>query len=159
MPSNPNSRRQIRLVLISIVLATIPCYCLGLFAASLAPDRGLSLTGTPTSTVTTTPTLTMTLFPSLTLSASAPAATGTPTLSATPTLTPTPTQTPIASPTASPPHLHRLGHAAAQQHAHPNIAACGYGNPNGHRAAARRELRHTLPLMGYPFHRNINLNG
>ncbi len=42
MLSNPHSRRQICLVLISIILATIPCYCIGLFAASLAPDRGLA---------------------------------------------------------------------------------------------------------------------
>jgi hypothetical protein len=43
--SNPIARR--RLILISIILATIPCYCLGGIAVMLAPDA--SVTATPDS--------------------------------------------------------------------------------------------------------------
>ena len=67
MLTDPSARRRLRLTLIAISLATIPCYCVGLFAASLAPKRGVlppaTFTSTPTITFTPTASATATLTP------------------------------------------------------------------------------------------------
>ena len=80
--SNPLARR--RLTLFIIILATIPCYCIGLVAISLAPDNSPTATPSPTFAATAT-------VPSLTFSPDPSIFTQTP--SNTPTVTPTPTDT------------------------------------------------------------------
>lgn len=120
--SNPIARR--RLVLLTIILATIPCYCVGVIAITLAPDSSATatpsptfantatqpsptlflsptleiITGTVTDTPTNTPTSTFTLTPSVT-----PTVTSTPTDLMPPTDTPTNTATftPSYTPTAT----------------------------------------------------------
>src|SRR5512146_1833625 len=92
-PENPLARR--RLILIAIVLATIPCYCLGGIALMLAPQPG-SVTPTATPTDTPTPTATGTTTPTIT---SSPSPTGTVSPTPTITLTPTVTNTPFVPPT------------------------------------------------------------
>ena len=148
MPSNPNSRRQIRLVLISIILATIPCYCLGLFAASLAPDRGLSLTGTPT-----------TYCYHHTHSDHDPLPEPDPVRqrSCRNWHTHADSHT-LADTNANPDgyrhsnritHLHSLGHTASLCCTPTPPPPPGTATPTATRATARRELRHAIPVMDY----------
>jgi hypothetical protein len=89
MLTDPSARRRLRLTLIAISLATIPCYCVGLFAASLAPERG----ALPPATLTFTPTISATATASATFPAS-------PTASASPFVAPG-TDTPTITPTDS----------------------------------------------------------
>src|SRR3990170_5258697 len=86
MVSDPTARNRFRFILAIITLATLPCYCLGLIAVSLAPERGLvpTPTSTPTLTWTVTASPTGTLSPTTTFTASP---------TATPTFTPTGTTT------------------------------------------------------------------
>jgi hypothetical protein len=48
MLSDLTARNRLRYFLVIITLATLPCYCLGLIAVRLAPNRGLVPTSTPT---------------------------------------------------------------------------------------------------------------
>ncbi len=73
MLKNPYAVRRIRVALIVITLATIPCYCIGFVAASRAPQSR------PIPTFTLTPTQSLTPSPSITLT---PTATLTPSPSA-----------------------------------------------------------------------------
>src|SRR5215510_3613998 len=89
MAESSDVRARRRLILISIILATIPCYCLGFVAWSLSPNPS-RLTQTPT--ITGTPTITPTG------TVATPTTSGTPliitsTVTNTLTLTPTPTLT------------------------------------------------------------------
>lgn len=101
LPSDPRAR--LRVILIIIILATIPLYCVGLVAIMVAPSGG-KVDVTPTFTLSPTSTLNFsvtpvlnTLTPSLTFTNTA-----TPTPSGTPTITPTqfipPTWTPSTTP-------------------------------------------------------------
>src|SRR5512146_914693 len=93
---NPLARR--RLILIAIVLATIPCYCLGGIALLFAPQPGSkTATPTPSDPPTVTETSIFTSTPSLT-----PTTTETPTETPTITSTPTETLTPFVPPTNTP---------------------------------------------------------
>ncbi|MFT3893518.1 MAG: hypothetical protein QM730_17965 [Anaerolineales bacterium] len=58
MSETPDARARRRLTLVVIILATLPCYCIGWIAMALAPDASqLTPTATLTSTVTATGTL------------------------------------------------------------------------------------------------------
>lgn len=96
--------RQLRMILVMIIFSTIPCYCLGLFAALQAPrDKNtptLSLTATSIKLLTPTLTLYVTYTPSVTPFSSIVTYTITPSPTRTLTITPTRTYTP--SPTLSP---------------------------------------------------------
>ena len=85
-PTDPGARWRIRQTLVAIILATLPCYCIGLFAANMAPNRGIIPTFTLTPTFTQTATATETTTPQ-------PTETGEPTATETPTLIPTETET------------------------------------------------------------------
>jgi hypothetical protein len=92
-------QRTIYGLLIAVILATVPCYCLGGWA--LSQDFRLI----PTPTVTFTPTATYTPVPPTATPrpTSTPTATlpPTPTQEPSPTITPTPTSTGTATPTAT----------------------------------------------------------
>lgn len=89
--SDPSKRYRTRILLVIAILATLPCYCLGVIVLQFAPVHNLTtLTPTPTSTETLTPTATQTSTP-----------THTPFPTFTPTLTPTPTSTRTTTPTAT----------------------------------------------------------
>ena len=57
MTESSDVRAKRRLTLIAVTLATIPCYCIGFVAMTLAPDPSQL---TPTATVTMTPSVTPT---------------------------------------------------------------------------------------------------
>ncbi|MDX1377431.1 MAG: hypothetical protein R3307_01180 [Anaerolineales bacterium] len=96
-----------RLILLSIILATIPCYCLGVLAVMLAPDTSPTASPSPTFASTATDAFPP---PTSTLSIVTGTMTDTPTITASPTDTQTPTYTPsvtstetvLASPTDTP---------------------------------------------------------
>jgi hypothetical protein len=108
MGMNPEQRFRIRFALIAIILATLPCYCTGLFVAVVARRQAslptLTLTPSPTQSMTISPTITATWTPFPTLSPTPTRPTLTPTQTATLFLTPTPTFTLPASntPTLTP---------------------------------------------------------
>lgn len=94
-------RRNVYFLLLGIILATIPCYCIGLVALATGPTQ-TSPTSTPTLSLfqTITPVMEPTIMVSPT-----PSATATPSPSRTPTetLVPTPTQSfPTVVPTVTP---------------------------------------------------------
>lgn len=96
--SNPIARR--RLILLTIMLATIPCYCVGIIAISLAPDSSATATPSPTFANTATqPSPTLFVSPTLEIITSTPTETPTITPTATFTLTPSVTPTITATPT------------------------------------------------------------
>ncbi len=129
LTSSPLSRERLRLWLGLIILATLPCYCLGLLAAYFAPDRrvptpvppvlstlpptaaktGLPLPGFPTIPPLASPTLAgfVTASPE-SLPSATPTETASPTVSLTPTasatasVTPTATITPVPTDTLVP---------------------------------------------------------
>src|SRR3990172_1924366 len=82
-PESP--RTLLRTRILAVILATIPCYCIGFITLSLAPDFG---EGTVTATITVTDT-----SPTSTLSLTPLVLTGTITPTGTITQTPTPTPT------------------------------------------------------------------
>jgi hypothetical protein len=88
LPSDP--RMRLRAILIIIVLATIPFYCVGLVAIMVVPDGG-KIDQTPTFTVSPTSTFNLSVTPVLN--------TLTPSLTSTNTATPTQTGTPTITPT------------------------------------------------------------
>ena len=90
--SNPIARR--RLILISIILATIPCYCLGGIAVMLAPDSSVTATPTemPILATATQPLQIPTSSPGPAIISATPS--NTPTITPSPTNTSTPTFTP-----------------------------------------------------------------
>ena len=104
MLSDPDARLRLRYTLILIIVATLPCYCLGLILVGFANQGGKEK---PTATITPFPSFTplpsatifptFTRFPTFTPTATVP--TGTPPPSPTPTLTPTVTETPTITPT------------------------------------------------------------
>ena len=90
MPSD-DRRARLRSTLFLILLATLPCYCLGLVVLKVGDTARQIPTYTPTTTATSTniPTIAIpTEYPTLT-----------PSLLPTLTLTPTVTQTPFMTPT------------------------------------------------------------
>jgi len=96
-PDDPRAR--LRLILISIILGTLPCYCLGWVAVMIKPGPV-----TPAAIASTTAIFSLTpAFPSATLSLTPTIMTGTPsptwTASATDYITPTSTFTPFMPPT------------------------------------------------------------
>lgn len=104
--SGNRRRRKIRQILGIIILATLPCYCLGFFALSAGRTiRVGTHTPTPSITVTSsvTPTATRTrfVFPTATPSL-LPSQTWTPTETFTPFIPPTMTPTRIPPPTVEP---------------------------------------------------------
>ena len=62
MFTNASRRNRTRLTLAVVILATIPCYCLGLIVTQLAPIHNAP-TQTPTPSETFTPTDTPTSTP------------------------------------------------------------------------------------------------
>jgi hypothetical protein len=60
MRDSTDPRARLRLVLTTIILFTIPCYCVGGIALMLAPSADDLRTPTPTVTETGTPTATFT---------------------------------------------------------------------------------------------------
>ncbi|KXK15391.1 MAG: hypothetical protein UZ14_CFX002000411 [Chloroflexi bacterium OLB14] len=52
----PSKRARVRMQLLAVIIATIPCYCTGLIALSFAPNP--RATPTPTITITHTGTIT-----------------------------------------------------------------------------------------------------
>ena len=106
------TRKPIYTILITIILATIPCYCLGFIALSLRPTARPVLTATPTLMSTPAPTDTpFVVGPGTTTPRPLQPTptqwfpptftpTATPTQTPTPTLTPTLTATPTITPTA-----------------------------------------------------------
>ncbi len=111
LPSEPRAR--LRVILIIIILATIPCYCVGLVAIMVAPEGGGS-EFTPTSTLSPTPTFNLSLTPVLN--------TLTPSMTPTFTLTPTQTGTPTITPTNFiPPTWTPSDHAYANVNQYGNI--------------------------------------
>lgn len=118
-----DSRRRIYTILVGIILLTIPCYCVGVFALTRAPEGGFEavpptlpvvVSSTPTNTaVPTIEPEELTAVPTTTYRfATFTPGPATATLPATPhqfltptrlpTLTPTPTNTPTATPTETP---------------------------------------------------------
>ena len=98
--ANPEPRqRTIYGLLIAIILATVPCYCLGGWALS----QDFRLIPTPTATFTPTATYTPVPPTATPRPTSTPTATlsPTPTQEPSPTITPTPTSTETATPTAT----------------------------------------------------------
>ena len=61
MFSNLFANNRLRLVFAAIILATLPCYCLGLIAVAVAPEQNVMPTFTPTLTLVATSTLPPTL--------------------------------------------------------------------------------------------------
>lgn len=116
-------RTRVRYFLLLIIIATLPCYCIGFVALRLAPNPDQRATPTLLQLITRTPTpggptavvtfgpiptqgTQITVLPSLTLTASwTPSATPSPTVttSPTPTITPTSTLTPTVTRTLTPP--------------------------------------------------------
>ncbi len=106
----PDNRFRIRYILIAIILATLPCYCAGLFMV----NQARTIAARPTATITLTPsqppspTQTGTLPPTASNTPTLAATTATQTPSQTPsptgtaTTTPTATETPTPSPSPSP---------------------------------------------------------
>jgi hypothetical protein len=92
--SNRLARR--RLILISIILATIPCYCLGVVAVMLAPDTSPVASPSPTFASTATDAFPL---PSATLSIVTGTITNTLTMTSSPTDTLTPSYTPSVTST------------------------------------------------------------
>src|SRR5574338_1006168 len=104
-------RNRTRSLLIFIIAATIPCYCLGLGTIQVQnwlsqPTRTPGPTATFTATGTLAPPTQTSVPPTGTVTLTAtPTLTFTPSLTFTPFLTPTPTQTepaPFVVPTAEP---------------------------------------------------------
>jgi len=90
-----DGRLRVRYILITIILATLPCYCIGLVLVGTAGTREDQITNTPSTSPTRTATISLTVPPTRTLH---------PTVSKTlqtSTLTPTGTATPTSSPTAT----------------------------------------------------------
>ncbi len=88
MGQTPDSRLRIRILLIGVILATLPCYCTGYVAARLAQVQA----SLPTATITPLPSMT---FPVAASPVQYPTATPEPQLpSATPTWTATPSPFP-----------------------------------------------------------------
>ena len=85
----PNARR--RMTILAVIIATIPCYCIGFIILSFAPDS--RVTPTPTITLTSTLTSTPTLSPTPLIFTSTITLTPTNTSTPTPTFTFTPTLT------------------------------------------------------------------
>lgn len=108
MASNVARRARIRSILTIIILATLPCYCLGLVLLQIGPrGNDADATDTPTATLTGEASPSSTLEPSDTpIIFPTATETATPTITWTPSVTPTlfepPTRTPSPSPTASP---------------------------------------------------------
>ncbi|NLG70947.1 MAG: hypothetical protein GX495_02725, partial [Chloroflexi bacterium] len=84
MSLDPETRFRIRYILVAIILATLPCYCAGLFLVNQVQQRAALPDQTATPTFTLTATFTVTPSPSL-----APTLTETPTPTLTATLTAT----------------------------------------------------------------------
>ena len=99
MSETPDARARRRLTLTVIILATLPCYCIGWIAMTLAPDK-IQLTPTVTQTDISGTTATGTLsIQTPTISLTPLIVTGTITNTATFTPTATPTMTNTLSPT------------------------------------------------------------
>jgi hypothetical protein len=98
------SKNRLRLVLVFLILATIPCYFLGMVIVYVDRQQDARLVHTPTPTPTGilpfTPTWTLSPTPSLTPPPLTPTLTETATLTATATATETatPTETPTPTP-------------------------------------------------------------
>jgi hypothetical protein len=88
LPADP--RMRLRAILIIIILATIPCYCIGLVAIMVAPDGG-KIDQIPTPTLTLTSTYNFSVTPVLNTFTPSQTATVTETPSQTGTATNTPT--------------------------------------------------------------------
>ena len=93
--ADPTARQ--RTILISIILATLPCYLLGFIALGLAPDPEPA---TPTASVTPSPELTT--ITSTLITPASPTLSPTPEIvTATPTFTTTPSPTPYLPATST----------------------------------------------------------
>lgn len=112
---NREQHLRLRILFMGIILATLPCYCLGWAIVRVADIQASVPTATATQTATWTATPTYTLAPSQTLPPSFTPAppTETPTITLTPTIfytwtpspTPSPTRTsPPPTPTPTPSH-------------------------------------------------------
>ena len=90
-----DGRLRVRYILITVILATLPCYCVGLVLVGTAGTRENQITHTPSTSPTRVTTISLTVPPTRTLN---------PTVSKTLqtyTLTPTGTVTPTSSPTVT----------------------------------------------------------
>ncbi|MGQ9600010.1 MAG: hypothetical protein ACUVWZ_11415, partial [Anaerolineae bacterium] len=94
----PGYRQRLYLLLISAILLTLPCYCIGILLLVVAPPLS-----TPIPPPTWTRFLPVTLPPTATTRSTATPAlpSSTPRLGASATFTSTPTRTPVFTPTAS----------------------------------------------------------
>lgn len=103
MAFTPNKRAKLRSTLLIIILATLPCYCLGLIVLYFNDGGGVKTTPTATSSIQmmVTPSQTPPVLATTALISPTPSDTPTITLTASPTRTyslPT-TQVPTATPT------------------------------------------------------------
>ncbi len=147
IPRPRSERAGIRTILVVIILATLPCYCLGYFVLQKAQAQLKKGTNTPTSTLTITvtnqPTFTGTLSQTVTLT---PSQTGTATETFTPTVTRTrfmtPTRTSSRTPTDTPvPSSTPITFLDADLFRHPRHAHTHqFGNPAD---THQRLIRHT----------------